>query len=69
LAVANRLGFGHIAFQVDDVAAARAAVVAGGGSMVGTIETVAIEGAGSITWTYVRDPEGNIIELMSEVRK
>lgn len=63
LPVANRIGFGHIAFQVDDVAAAREAVVAGGGSMVGTIESVAIEGVGTITWTYVRDPEGNIIEL------
>ena len=63
LPVANRIGFGHVAFEVDDVAAARAAVVAGGGSMVGTIESVAIEGVGTITWTYVRDPEGNIIEL------
>lgn len=66
LPVANRLGFGHIAFQVDDVAAIRAAVVEGGGSMVGTIETVMIEGVGTITWTYVRDPEGNIIELQRQ---
>lgn len=60
---ANRVGFGHIAFAVDDVAAVHQAVVAAGGSAVGTIERVAIEGAGTITWTYVRDPEGNIIEL------
>jgi predicted enzyme related to lactoylglutathione lyase len=60
---ANRVGFGHIAFEVDDVAAARAAVVEAGGAIVGTMESVVIEGAGRITWTYARDPEGNIIEL------
>jgi catechol 2,3-dioxygenase-like lactoylglutathione lyase family enzyme len=60
---ANRVGFGHIAFAVNDVAATHAAVVAAGGAPVGTIESVSIEGAGTITWTYVRDPEGNIIEL------
>jgi catechol 2,3-dioxygenase-like lactoylglutathione lyase family enzyme len=60
---ANRVGFGHIAFAVNDVAAMHAAVVAAGGAPVGTIERVSIEGAGTITWTYVRDPEGNIIEL------
>ena len=62
-AVANRVGFGHIAFEVDDVAAMRNAVVAAGGATVGTLESVMIDGAGRITWTYVRDPEGNIIEL------
>ena len=24
---------------------------------------MAVPGLGSVTWTYVRDPEGNIIEL------
>jgi catechol 2,3-dioxygenase-like lactoylglutathione lyase family enzyme/uncharacterized damage-inducible protein DinB len=60
---ANRVGFGHIAFAVDDVEAAHAAVIAAGGQAVGTIESVDIVGAGRITWTYVRDPEGNLIEL------
>jgi predicted enzyme related to lactoylglutathione lyase len=60
---ANRVGFGHIAFDVDDVAEARTAVVEAGGAIVGTVESVVIEGAGRITWTYARDPEGNIIEL------
>jgi catechol 2,3-dioxygenase-like lactoylglutathione lyase family enzyme len=60
---ANRVGFGHIAFAVEDVAAVRDSVVAAGGSTVGTIERVGIDGAGVITWTYVRDPEGNIVEL------
>ena len=66
--VANRVGFGHIAFEVDDVAASRDAVVAAGGTLLGTVESVAIQGAGRIMWTYVRDPEGNIIELQRRDR-
>lgn len=62
-AAANRVGFGHIAFAVDDVNAAREAVLSAGGTALGTIEAVVIPDAGRITWTYVRDPEGNIIEL------
>jgi len=61
--VANRPGFAHIAFAVDDVMAARDAVLAAGGAAVGTIEVVRLPEAGIITWTYTRDPEGNIIEL------
>jgi catechol 2,3-dioxygenase-like lactoylglutathione lyase family enzyme len=60
---ANRVGFGHIAFAVEDVEASRSAVLAAGGTAVGTIESVALAGAGRITWTYVRDPEGNLVEL------
>ncbi len=60
---ANRIGFGHIAFAVRDVAAAREAVLSEGGTAVGTIEVVELPGGIEITWAYVRDPEGNIIEL------
>lgn len=60
---ANRVGFTHIAFAVADVDAARTAVIAAGGQAVGTIESVLIPGAGRVTWTYVRDPEGNLVEL------
>jgi predicted enzyme related to lactoylglutathione lyase len=63
LPVANRVGFGHIAFEVDDVAKARDRVAGKGGFAMGSIETVTIAGGGTITWTYVRDPEGNIVEL------
>ena len=64
----NRVGFGHLAFAVDDVRAAREKVLAAGGTAIGTIETVAIQGGGTIAWTYVRDPEGNIIELQRRDR-
>jgi predicted enzyme related to lactoylglutathione lyase len=61
--VANRPGFAHVAFAVDDVAAAREAVLAAGGGIVGDLVAVEIPGAGQITFAYVTDPEGNIIEL------
>ncbi len=61
----NRPGFGHIAFAVNDVPAARGTVCAAGGSPVGEMVTVQIVGGGRVTWCYVRDPEGNIIELQA----
>jgi glyoxylase I family protein len=45
--------------------AALSAVVAEGGSRLGEIVTHAIEGAGTIRFTYARDPEGNILELQA----
>jgi predicted enzyme related to lactoylglutathione lyase len=61
----NRPGLGHLAFGVEDVAAARAAVLAAGGRSVGEIVTVQVAPGRSVTWCYVTDPEGNIIELQS----
>ena len=60
---ANRPGFGHLAFQVLDVAAAREAVLQEGGSPVGTVITTQTRDGRSVTWAYVTDPEGNILEL------
>ena len=59
----NRPGFAHIAFAVDDVQVAQAAVISAGGGTLGEQVTVDIPGAGRITFVYVTDPEGNIIEL------
>ncbi len=61
--VANRPGFGHIAFAVTDVQTAREAVLAAGGREVGEPATGDVPGAGRLTFVYVADPEGNIIEL------
>jgi predicted enzyme related to lactoylglutathione lyase len=61
----NRPGFGHIAFRVEDVAAARRAVLAAGGRPVGEVVTLTIAGGGTVTWCYLTDPEGNILELQS----
>ncbi len=59
----NRPGFGHLAFAVEDVTEARKAALAAGGGEVGPITTVPIPGAGTITFVYLTDPEGNILEL------
>jgi predicted enzyme related to lactoylglutathione lyase len=59
----NRPGFAHMAFEVDDVEAARDEVLAAAGACVGDLVKVEIAGAGTITFVYMTDPEGNIIEL------
>jgi catechol 2,3-dioxygenase-like lactoylglutathione lyase family enzyme len=61
--VANRLGFGHIAFEVEDVGATLDRVSEHGGSAVGEVVTAEVSGRGHITFVYVADPEGNLIEL------
>ena len=60
---ANRPGFGHIAFAVEDVQVAQAAVMAAGGGNVGEIVSADLPGRGHLTVIYATDPEGNIIEL------
>lgn len=65
LSTPNRVGFGHIAFGVDSVGRAREAVIAAGGSAVGEVVTSLVPGKGKIEWAYVRDPEGNMIELQT----
>jgi catechol 2,3-dioxygenase-like lactoylglutathione lyase family enzyme len=62
-ATANRPGFGHIAFAVDDVEATRQAVLAAGGGELGQVTSVEVAGAGPITFAYLTDPEGNIVEV------
>jgi predicted enzyme related to lactoylglutathione lyase len=61
----NRPGFGHIAFAVSDVAAAREAVLAEGGRVVGEVVTTGTSDGRRVTWTYMTDPEGNILELQA----
>ena len=60
---ANTPGFSHVAFAVDDVTETAAAVLAEGGSAIGDLTEREIAGAGRLTFQYVADPEGNIIEL------
>jgi predicted enzyme related to lactoylglutathione lyase len=61
----NRPGFGHIAFSVPDVATAREVVLRSGGRAVGEVVTLRTSTGSRVTWCYVTDPEGNIIELQS----
>jgi catechol 2,3-dioxygenase-like lactoylglutathione lyase family enzyme len=62
---ANREGIAHIAFEVDDVAAATRLVLEHGGSHVGDVTSAEVPGVGNLTFVYVADPEGNMIELQS----
>ncbi|HSP17323.1 MAG TPA: VOC family protein [Thermoanaerobaculia bacterium] len=61
----NRPGFAHIAFAVDDVAAARELVLRHGGRSIGEIVTLSVATGAKVTWCYVADPEDNIVELQS----
>lgn len=61
----NRPGFGHIAFVVPDVATARDVVIAKGGLALGDVVTLQTSDDRRVTWAYVTDPEGNILELQA----
>jgi predicted enzyme related to lactoylglutathione lyase len=62
---ANRPGFAHIAFAVEDVRAVRDAVIGAGGGELGKLVTHEVQGVGLITFAYLKDPEGNLIEVQS----
>ena len=61
----NRPGFAHIAFEVENVAAAQREVEAKGGSLLGEIVTLTTKIGTKVTWCYMIDPEGNVLELQS----
>ncbi|MEJ2615149.1 MAG: VOC family protein [Ignavibacteriaceae bacterium] len=61
----NRSGYGHIAFQVDNVEKAKEIVLNNGGEEIGEIVTLQVSSNSKVTWCYVTDPEGNVIELQS----
>jgi glyoxylase I family protein len=60
-----RAGWGHIAFQVPDVAAAMEAVQQAGGGRVGQVITTGTADGRRVTWCYATDPDGNIVELQA----
>ncbi len=62
---ADRKGFGHLAFEVEDVAAMTKRVLDAGGQAIGEAVSLPVPGAGVVTFVYVTDPEGNILELQS----
>ncbi len=62
--VANREGFGHIAFLVSDVDNVLERMIFHGGTKLGEVVKKKLN-YGTITFTYAKDPEGNIIELQA----
>jgi len=61
----NRIGLGHLAFQVDDVPAHLEKVVAHQGRAIGQVVSLPVPGKGTVTFVYAADPEGNLIELQA----
>jgi len=61
----NRKGYGHLAFEVDNVADVLQKLLQYGGSKQGAISGKKVAGVGYITYTYAKDPEGNIIEIQN----
>jgi len=62
---ANRLGLGHLAFEVESVPETLALLLEHGGRKLGEVVTREIASVGTITFTYATDPEGNILEIQS----
>ena len=65
LAMANDAGYSHVGFLVEDVSSAVREVVDHGGTVLGEIASTTVMGVGDLEVMYVRDPEGNIIELQA----
>jgi catechol 2,3-dioxygenase-like lactoylglutathione lyase family enzyme len=63
--VVNRAGLMHIAFSVDDVPGTLERIIAAGGEALGEIVEADVAGVGRADFVYTRDPEGNIVELLS----
>lgn len=59
----NRHGLGHLAFEVADVESIRNQILNHGGSEIGAISETSVEGVGQLTFVYMADPEGNILEI------
>ena len=57
--------FSHLAFSVDDVQATAQQVLDHGGTAVGDLTVREITEVGVITFQYLTDPEGNILEVQS----
>jgi catechol 2,3-dioxygenase-like lactoylglutathione lyase family enzyme len=64
-AMPNETGYGHLAFSVDDVSNAVREIIDHGGTVLGRIAKTTVAGVGDLEVIYVRDPEGNILELQA----
>lgn len=58
----NEPGYGHISFEVEDIRAMFSSVIQAGGRPLGDITDLGSTEAPFLV-VYMRDPEGNVIEL------
>jgi catechol 2,3-dioxygenase-like lactoylglutathione lyase family enzyme len=63
--MANSTGLAHIAFEVESVDQSLYLALKNGGLPLGRVTTREVPGAGILTFVYFRDPEGNIVEILS----
>ncbi|MBC8336070.1 MAG: VOC family protein [Anaerolineales bacterium] len=61
----NTPGFSHVAFIVDDVGATAQEILNHGGSAIGELAIRDLPGVGLLTFQYLADPEGNIVEIQN----
>jgi len=61
----NTPGFSHLAFSADDVEATVQVILNNGGSLVGEMAVRTVPGVGLLSFRYVTDPEGNILEIQN----
>lgn len=61
----NTPGFSHISFAVDNVGLIAQKAFDHGATKVGELTIKEIPNVGVVTFWYIKDPEGNIIELQS----
>ena len=58
----NEPGFAHLSFETDDINAALAATIDAGGAPLGEVTDFGSDDSPFLI-VYLRDPEGNILEL------
>ena len=63
--MANTVGLTHLAFEVESVDDTFELAMENGAEPLGRITTKEIQGVGVLKFVYIRDPEGNIVEIQS----
>ena len=63
--MADHTGITHIAFEVEDVNAIYRKALENGAIKLGEIVEKEVENVGILQFVYLRDPEGNIVEIQS----
>lgn len=63
--MANNTGFSHIAFEVGNVEQKYNEALQNGAIKLGEVTEKTVDGVGILKFVYIRDPEGNIIEIQS----
>lgn len=62
---ANKQGYGHIAFHLENIYSVLDKAILKGAEKIGEISQKVVVGIGLLTFIYIRDPEANIIKLQN----